>query len=89
MKIKSEYKLREIAGEVIIVNQGTVGIDMTRIISLNDSARELYEALAAREDFTIEDVIAVLIDTYDISRSRAEQDAMSWVEALKKCDVIE
>ena len=89
MKIKSIYRLRQVAGETIVVNQGTQQVNMTRIISLNSSARLLYEALAAREDFTIEDVIAVLIDTYDISRSRAEQDAMSWVEALKKCDVIE
>ena len=37
MKIKSEYKLREVAGETIIVNQGTIGVDMTRIISLNSS----------------------------------------------------
>ena len=89
MKIKSIYKLRQVAGETIVVNQGTQQVNMTRIISLNSSARLLYETLAEREDFTIEDVIAVLVDTYDISRSRAYEDALSWVEALKKCDVIE
>ena len=89
MKIKPIYKLRQVAGETIVVNQGTHQVNMTRIISLNSSARLLYETLAEREDFTIEDVIAVLIDTYDISRSRAYEDALSWVEALKKCDVIE
>ena len=89
MKIKPIYKLRQVAGETIVVNQGTHQVNMTRIISLNSSARLLYETLAEREDFTIEDVIAVLIDTYDISRSRAYEDALSWVEALKICDVIE
>ncbi|MBQ5815817.1 MAG: PqqD family protein [Flavobacteriales bacterium] len=88
MKIKSEYKLREIAGEVIIVNQGTVGIDMTRIISLNDSARELYEHLVDK-DFTLDDAAGVLVDIYDIPLLQAQRDAEVWIDALKKCGVIE
>lgn len=39
MKINKNYKLRQVAGETIVVNQGKGGTDMTRIISLNDSAR--------------------------------------------------
>ena len=46
MKINSNYKIREVAGETIVVNQGTTGMDMTRIISLNVLARLLYESLA-------------------------------------------
>ena len=88
MKIKSEYKLREIAGEVIIVNQGTVGIDMTRIISLNDSARELYEHLVDK-DFTLDDAAGVLVDIYEIPLLQAQRDAEVWIDALKKCGVIE
>ena len=88
MKIKPEYKLREIAGEVIIVNQGTVGIDMTRIISLNDSARELYEHLVDK-DFTLDDAAGVLVDIYDIPLLQAQRDAELWIDALKKCGVIE
>lgn len=88
MKIKPEYKLREIAGEVIIVNQGTVGIDMTRIISLNDSARELYEHLVDK-DFTIDDAAGVLVDIYEIPLLQAQRDAEVWIDALKKCGVIE
>lgn len=42
MKINPNFKLREMAGETIIVNQGHTGADLTRIISLNKSARLLY-----------------------------------------------
>ena len=44
MKINPNYKLREIADETIVVNQGATHVDMTRIISLNATARMLYEA---------------------------------------------
>lgn len=64
MKINPNFKLREMAGETIIVNQGHTGADLTRIISLNKSARLLYERLA-------------------------DKDATAWMEALKKCKVIE
>ena len=35
MRINTKFKLRDIAGETIIVNQGTPEADLTRIISLN------------------------------------------------------
>lgn len=41
MRINTKFKLRDIAGETIIVNQGTPEADLTRIISLNTSARLL------------------------------------------------
>ena len=87
MKINSNYKIREIAGETIVVNQGTANVNMTRIISLNTSARLLYEALAERE-FTTEDAAKVLVDTYGISQEQALKDATTWVESLQKCGII-
>ncbi|MBQ2126784.1 MAG: PqqD family protein, partial [Bacteroidaceae bacterium] len=63
-------------------------VDMTRIISLNESACLLYQALAERE-FSTEDAARVLTETYGISDGQALTDAAKWVEALKGCGVIE
>ena len=88
MKINSNYKIREVAGETIVVNQGKSAVDMTRIISLNASAKFLYETLAGKE-FTLEDVAQILIETYGISNEVALKDAQVWVDALQKCGIIE
>ena len=88
MKINHNYKLREIAGETIVVNQGTTNVNMTRIISLNASARLLYQRLAEQE-FTVEDAATVLMETYGIGEERALADAEKWVESLKQCGVID
>ena len=88
MKINSNYKIREVAGETIVVNQGTTGMDMTRIISLNVSARLLYESLAEKE-FTTEDAAHILTATYGIGHEQAMKNAQVWVDALMKCKVIE
>ena len=77
MKINQNYKLREVAGETIVVNQGTAGMDMTRIISLNVSARLLYESLAEKE-FTTEDAAHILTATYGIGHEQAIKDAQVW-----------
>ena len=88
MKINSNYKLRSIAGETIVVNQGKTGTDMTRIISLNASAKLLYEQLLDK-NFTLEDAANVLTDTYGIDHAQAMVDAGKWVDALRKSGVIE
>ena len=88
MIIKSNYKLRSIAGETIVVNQGITGTDMTRIISLNASAKLLYEQLVGKE-FTLDDVAKVLVDTYGIGSEQALADAERGADALRKCGVIE
>ena len=38
MKIRDEYKVREIAGEHVVIMQGRYGADMTKVISLNESS---------------------------------------------------
>lgn len=88
MRIGPEYKIRRIAGETIIVNQGTANVDMTRIVSLNASACVLFEALKERE-FAVEDAASVLVETYGIGEGQALGDAGRWVESLKACGVIE
>lgn len=87
MKINENFKVRAIAGENLIVKQGAQTADMTKIISLNDSALLLWNALNGRE-FTLDDAAAVLVDTYGIDTERARQDAQAWANQLIKCGVM-
>ena len=88
MKINPNFRLRDIAGETIIVNQGTSDVDMTRIISLNASAKLIFEAMAGKE-FTIDDAAKLLVDTYEIEESQAISDVVVWAQALKEQGIIE
>lgn len=87
MKLNSNFKLRNIAGETIIINQGTPDADLTRIISLNASARLLWERLMGKE-FTLQEAASLLMEAYQIPAGQAEKDAAVWVDALKKCHVL-
>ena len=87
MKFKNGYKVRSMAGENVVIMQGTAGSDMTRIISLNDSSLLLWNALQGKE-FEVADVANLLVETYEIDSELAERDAKAWVEKLQECNLI-
>ncbi len=88
MKIKSMYKVRQVAGENLVVGQGRLNADMTKVISLNDTAALLWKELAER-DFTCEDAADVLVATYEIEKEQAMADAAKWIEKMQACGIIE
>ena len=87
MRFKDGYKVRSMAGENVVIMQGTAGSDMTRIISLNDSSLLLWNALQGKE-FEVADVAAVLVEEYGIDTDTATTDAKAWVEKLAECNLI-
>lgn len=88
MKLKKEYAVRDIASEHIVVIQGNLDADMTRVIALNDSGAHLWRELEGK-DFTAQDAAQVLYDNYQVDRQTALADAGKWIEALKQCQAIE
>ena len=88
MKLSNNYILREIAGEKIVVKQGIHGVDMTKIISFNESAAALWEEFYNKE-FTAKDAAQYLVSRYGITMETATKDAGLWIEKLQKCGAIE
>ncbi len=87
MKLSNKYILREIAGEKIVVKQGTHGVDMTKIISFNESAAALWAEFSGKE-FTSEDATNFLVERYGISVERATKDAQLWIGKLDECGAV-
>ena len=87
MKIDSKAKVRDIAGEKVVIMQGRLGADMTRIIQLNGSSVWLLEQLAER-DFEVADVVELLTSRYDVDEQTATADAAKWVEQLRQHKMV-
>ena len=82
MKISEKFKVREMAGEHVIIMPGRVGADMTRILALNDSS------LRGR-DFTTEEAAGLLTERYEVDEATALRDAQAWTGKLAECGVLE
>lgn len=87
MKFKEGYKVRDIAGEHVVIMQGRYGSDMTRVIALNETSMMLWNALQGKE-FDASEVKRLLIENYDVDEATAERDAKAWIEKLEECNLV-
>ncbi len=87
MRISSKYKVRDMAGQHVVIIQGRNGEDMTRIISLNETSLYLWNGMYGR-DFEVSDVCDSLVSGYGIDRTLAEKDARAWCDKLKECGLL-
>lgn len=76
------------AGEHVIIMQGKHGSDLTKIISLNQSALYLWNELQGKE-FDTEVVADMLVERYGIDKGVATTDAERWIERLRECNITE
>ena len=88
MRIKQGYKVRELAGENVVIMQGRSGADMTRVISLNNSSLLLWNNLLGME-FSADDVKRILLENYDVDEAVAAADAQAWVEKMQQTGLVE
>ena len=73
MKIKEGFILRQICGEYAIVGEGLAQVNFNKMLSLNESAAYLWEAISGRE-FTKEDLVQLLLEKYEVTPERAAAD---------------
>ncbi len=83
MKLRPNIRLREIAGEKMLVIGSATEVDLTKVVAFNTTAEYLWEAMKGK-DFSVDDVAEILIRDYGIDRHRAYNDACVWTESLVK-----
>lgn len=87
MRIDSRKKIRHVSGENIILMQADGMADLTQVVAFNESALELYNQLNGRE-FSDEDVVRAITDTYDVDEATARADAAAWVKNMREQKLI-
>jgi hypothetical protein len=87
MKIKNDFILRKVAGSYVVVPVGRLTLDFNGIINLNETGAFLFEIL--QQGAEREDLIARLLDEYEVERDRAEADVDKFLAAVKDANVLE
>lgn len=81
MNIKSQFIMRKVGPEYLIIVPQSGAVDLTNVFHLNNTAAWLWEELRGRE-FSIDTVIDLLIARYDIEHSQALTDAFKFINLL-------
>lgn len=80
MKLKDGFILRTVAGETVVIPAGE-DMDLNLMITLNDTARFLWEQL--QEEKSLEQLVETTTAEYDVSA----EDARKYIEEfVKKLD---
>lgn len=89
MKIKKGLQLQNVCGEHIIIPAGEENMDFSQIISLNPTAAYLWENIAEKEDFSIEDMVELLLAEYEVEENIALEDCKLIAERWTEMGLIE
>lgn len=86
MQIKEGFSLKEVAGKTIIVASGEQALNFNKIIHINYSGKLLFEALLTKK--TEEDLVNILLDTYDVNEATARKDVKVFIQMLQMNNII-
>lgn len=86
MRLKSDFTLREITGDYIVIPTGENYLDFGAVISLNDSGAFLWNML--QEEKSFDDLTESLINEYGIDNTTAQEDVKDFINLLKEHGLI-
>lgn len=86
MKIKKEFILREIVGDIVLVpiNKSTSKFD--GLITMNEIGKFIWENIESAKDE--EELLQRILDEYEVERDVAKADLDEFLGKLKAVDII-
>lgn len=81
MRIKDGFILEKVGGAYLAVAVGERAEEFKALIKLNSTGAFLWR-LISEADVTVDDLVAALVASYDVSREIAERDVMSFIKIL-------
>lgn len=88
MRIKDGFTLRELCGEHVVIGEGLSQVNFNKILSMNDSAGYLWKSVQGK-DFTLEDLVKLLTDRYEVTAEVAMEDVKRMVSVWQEHGVLE
>lgn len=86
MKVNSEYVMREIAGDTILIPIGDTINNFNGLVILNELAKFIWEKMPQAKDE--EELLNYILDEYEVEREVAKADLDEFLEMLKKENII-
>lgn len=87
MKIKDGYIMKEIAGSKVVMAIGAESNNFNGIITFNEVGAEVFSMLDGSN--SIEKIIEVISEKYDVSGEIVKEDVLNVVEKMKEHGLIE
>ena len=87
MKVKSGYVLREIVGEYFIIPIGSESINNSRMITVNETGKTIWETL--QKDRSIDELMKIMLDTYEVDEQILRADVDEFLATIRDAGLLE
>ena len=87
MKIKKDFVLQDVGGASVVVAVGKESENFKGIITLNESAKVLWNALV--DGATLDELATKLTEVYDVTMEQAKESCVKFVSKLSEANILE
>lgn len=87
MKLKGEFVLREVAGEIIVIPVGKTALNFNGMICLNAVSAQIWKGL--QEEKTKAEILENILQEFDVSLEEATADLDVFLHQLKENNLLE
>ena len=86
MKLPEGFIMTEVSGEHVVIPTGDAADALHGIIRLNDTGKDIWDALVEGKDETA--IVAMLVEQYEVDEETARRDVHGIVETLRNVGVL-
>jgi hypothetical protein len=87
MRTKQGFRLRELGGDYILIGESAELVNFNNIISLNEAAAYLWQAVQDKE-FDVETLTQLLLAEYEVEEDIARKDAQATIDDWQKIGIV-
>jgi len=88
MKIKSNYVIKTIGEEIVVVPIKDEAVRFNGIITLNKTGKFLFQSLQEKA-LTKEELLEIVLEKYDVEKDVASKDLEAFLDICKENDLLE
>ena len=86
MKLKKDFILREIMGDVVLVPINESTSSFNGLITVNELGKFIWENIESAKDE--DELLQRILDEYEVERDVAKKDLDEFLQVLKDMDII-
>ena len=86
MKLKLEFVLREIAGDLLLIPAGKTALDLNGMLTLNEVGADIWKLLP--EVGTEDELVARLLEDYDVDEETLRADVSEFLDTLRGLGIV-
>ena len=86
MKLKLEFVLREIAGDLLLIPAGKTALDLNGMLTLNEVGAEIWKLLPEVE--SEDEIVSRLLEQYEVDEKTLRADVSDFLANLKSLGIV-